>query len=83
MYAQTHTPPPAAIPVTAEAPPAENINPADLLEASEIRAIHTLIADLDTLSKQGVANLSIVMIGTFLESLAEAVRLVKTGATAP
>lgn len=54
------------------------VNPADLLDAEEIRAIHTLITDVDALAKAGIQTLNITMVGTFLESLIEAVRLTKT-----
>jgi len=65
-------------PVTNEAP--VEVNPADLLSAEEIRTIHSLIADVDGLAKAGHQTLSITMVGTFLESLVQAVRLTKTGA---
>lgn len=62
-------------------PPTETtpIDLASLLEADEIRAIHALIAELDALSKTGLQSLSFQMNGTFLQSLAEAVRLAKAG----
>lgn len=78
MYAQTHTPSPIVQTSEIEAPDPDNINPADLLEASEIREIHALIADLDQLSKMNVQTLAIVMNGTFLESLSAAVRALKS-----
>lgn len=77
MYAQTHTAHPILPPVETISAEPEQINPADLLESSEIRDIHALIADLDGLSKQNIQTLPITMIGTFLESLSEAVRLLK------
>lgn len=76
-YAQTHTPHPPLPVVEAESSTPENISPADLLESSEIRDIYALIEDLDTLSKQNVQMLPITMVGTFLESLGEAVRVLK------
>jgi len=72
--ATAYTPPQ----IQAETPPAAPVDEASLLRADEIRSIHTLIADLDTLAKEGVETLTIQMNGgTFLESLTEAVRLVK------
>lgn len=56
------------------------VNPADLLSAEEIRAIHVLITDVDALAKSGVQTLNITIVGTFLESLIEAVRLTKNPA---
>lgn len=52
----------------------QEADPAALLPAAEIRAIHTLIADLEALAAGGQTTLSFKMTGTFLESLAAAVR---------
>ena len=79
IKAYTAMAPTQAAPTALQAPatPVE-VNPADLLDAEEIRAIHTLITDVEALAKAGVQTLNITMVGTFLESLIEAVRLTKT-----
>lgn len=56
----------------------EDVDLASLLKADEIRTIHVLIRELDQLARQGVQTLMIEKADTFLESLAQAVRLEKT-----
>lgn len=62
---------------SASVEPSAPVNSDDLLSAEEIRAVHILIADVDGLTKAGVQTVNITIIGTFLESLIEAVRLTK------
>ncbi len=71
-----YTPPPVATPP--ENPNNPNADLASLLAADEVRTIHRLIGELDTLSKNGVETLTILMNGTFLESVSEAIRLQKS-----
>jgi hypothetical protein len=74
------TPAPTPQPISQTDDNNRNINPADLLSAEEIRTIHALIDDVDRLAKAGAQTLNIVIVGTFLESLVEAVRVTKEGA---
>lgn len=46
---------------------------AELLKADELRTIHVLIYELDTLSRKGVQMLTLEKADTFLESLVQAV----------
>ncbi len=61
-------------------PPAEDpalISEADLVQSDEVRLMHRLITDLETLSNQGVETLTIERADSFLQSLENAVNLVK------
>lgn len=51
---------------------------ADLLESKEIRDIHELIDDLDSLAQKGVQNLRILRADSFLASLKNAVLIEKS-----
>lgn len=53
---------------------------ADLLQSKEIRDIHALISDLDSLSRDGVQTLHILKAESFIESLKNAVALIKSNA---
>jgi hypothetical protein len=81
VKAYTAMAPAPSAPVVSSEPPDETVNPADLLSAEEIRTIHVLIADVDALGKASVQTLNITLVGTFLESLVEAVRLTKAGSS--
>lgn len=65
---------------SAEPPPPEVIEPprpavdlVDLLRADEVRTMHVLIAELESLSRRGVQTLTIDKAETFLEALVMAV----------
>lgn len=79
MAAHNHpAPPPPVLQAPPEQPP-EDL--ASLLEANEIRQIHRLIGELDGLARLGIDSLSIKLDGrTFLDAVAEAIRLQKNGA---
>ena len=51
----------------------------DLMHAQDVRVIYKLIEDLEIISARGVQTLTIQRANTFLESLANAVVLAKTG----
>ena len=63
-------PPPPSTPVLSTEPPKTD---ADLVAAGEIRLIHQLIADLETLERSGGAFLTIEKADSFLLSLKNAV----------
>ena len=63
---------PSSIPSLKENDP---VSDADLIESEEIRRIHTLIEDLDTLSSNNINALYIQKADSFVESLQNAVRL--------
>lgn len=63
-----HAPPPAA--------PSSDV---DLVQAQDVRVIHTMIADLKILSDAGVTMLTLEKAPTFLESLQGAVTKARSG----
>lgn len=71
--------PPPVLPPAIETPKApEQTDLASLLESEEIRQIHRLIAELDSLARGGIESLSIQLDGkTFLDAVEDAVRLQK------
>ncbi len=66
-------------PAPPAAPAAQVISDVDTLSASEVRVIYQLLDDLEKLSAQGYETLSIGRANSFLESLANAVALLKNG----
>ncbi len=58
--------------------PQETDDLASLLESDEVRAIHRLITELVILERAGVETLTFQLNGTFLDSVAEAVRVERT-----
>jgi hypothetical protein len=72
MAAQVSTPPPP--PPESET---ETVDLVSLLAADEVRTMHVLISELETLSRRGVQTLTIEKADTFLEALVLAVRAEK------
>lgn len=75
MQAQNYGPPPVV--AAPPEPQAEEIDLVSLLAADELRTIHVLISELDTLAARGVQTLTIEKADSFLQALVEAVRVEK------
>ncbi|MBN8520506.1 MAG: hypothetical protein J0L77_01225 [Alphaproteobacteria bacterium] len=71
---------PSYVPPAPILPAAQVTSDVDMLSASDIRIIYQLLEDLEKLSAQGYETLSIGRANSFLESLANAVALLKNGA---
>lgn len=76
----SHTLTPAPPPTEPRQTTDETVNLADLLAADELRAMHALIRELESLSRQGLQTLTIEKQDTFLGALVTAVEQAKSSA---